>query len=355
MIDLYPCFRPLLMAMEPERAHRLALLALRAGLAPSYQNNAPALRTTLWGREFRNPLGLAAGFDKDAEAIAPLFGMGFGFVEVGSVTPLPQAGNPRPRVFRDIANQSVVNRMGFPGKGLEAFVKNIRDFRQRHPETPGILGVNIGINKGTASPFDDYRRCMEALSSLAGYMTINVSSPNTAGLRSLQARDELDNLLSRLMPQKQAPVLLKIAPDLNAEERADIAALALRYRIDGLVISNTTVMRPPSLQHNLKNEKGGLSGVLLKTLATESIRDFYQRTEGRLPIVGVGGVSSAEDAYDKIKAGASLVQLYTALLYQGPALITRILDGLTQLLRQDGFQHVSDAVGTGNVKPKTVI
>lgn len=289
-------------------------------------------------------MGMAAGFDKDAEVIAPLLNLGFGFVEVGSVTPLPQPGNPRPRIFRDIAHESVVNRMGFPGKGLEVFAKNILSFRKKNFATSGILGVNIGINKGTLSPLEDYRHCMAVLSPLADYITINVSSPNTAGLRDLQQKEELDKLLSGLMAEKKIPFLLKIAPDLDAGSRADIAALALRHRIDGLVISNTR-----------KHEQGGLSGRLLKDLSTDMIRDFYQLTGGLLPIIGVGGVSSAEDAYEKIRAGASLVQLYTALIYQGPVLITRILEGLARLVKRDGFQHVSEAVGTGNTTPKVVV
>ncbi|MBI3440232.1 MAG: quinone-dependent dihydroorotate dehydrogenase [Proteobacteria bacterium] len=356
-MDLYPYFRPLLMAMEPEQAHRLVLGALKAGFGPSNCSHDESLKSTLWSREFKNPLGLAAGFDKDAEAIAPLLALGFGFVEIGTVTPLPQPGNDRPRLFRDRKNESVINRLGFPGKGLEFFARNIDSFRQRAAPVSGVLGVNIGINKGTLSPIDDYRLCLGRLEPLADYITINVSSPNTAGLRDLQARKELDQLLSGLTSTK--PLLLKIAPDLNLAQSVDIAELALQHRIGGLVISNTTLMRPAELAPHLKNEKGGLSGRLLKNLSTELIRDFYQMTGGTIPIIGVGGVSSAEDAYEKIKAGASLVQLYTALIYQGPSLITRILEGLTDLLQRDGLRHMSQAVGvetgTGKVQAKAVV
>lgn len=356
-MDFYPCLRPLLLAMEAETVHRLTLLALKAGLAPSYKNDHPSLKVKLWGREFSNPLGLAAGFDKDAEVIAPMFRMGFGFVEVGTVTPLPQPGNGRPRVFRDVANESVINRLGFPGRGLEPFVENIKRFRRLYPETSGILGVNIGANKDSSSRIDDYRRCLESAAPFADYITVNISSPNTAGLRDLQGKEELGNLLAALKSEK--PLLLKIAPDLTQAERADIAEVALRHHIGGLVISNTTLVRPQELQQNLKDEKGGLSGRLLKDLSTGVIRDFYRMTQGSIPIIGIGGISSAEDAYEKIKAGASLVQLYTSLIYQGPALITRILEGLVVLLRQDGFHHISEAVGietdTGKIRTKAVV
>ncbi len=358
-MGFYPCLRPLLMALEPECAHRLTLLALKAGLAPAYKNNNESLKIKLWGREFSNPLGLAAGFDKDAEVIAPLFKMGFGFVEVGTVTPLPQVGNAHPRVFRDIANESVINRLGFPGKGLEVFAENVRDFRKNFPAAPGILGVNIGINKETAVPLDDYRRCMEKLAPLADYVTVNVSSPNTAGLRQLQGKNALDDLLTGLLVIRKVPVLLKIAPDMEAVQRADIAEIVMKHRIDGLVISNTTVTRPAALPPHLQGEKGGLSGRLLKDLSTETIRDFYRLTQGTVPIIGVGGVSSAADAYEKIRAGASLIQIYTGLMYQGPALITRILEGLTPLLKQEGFQDIAAAVGsertTGKSRAKAVI
>jgi dihydroorotate dehydrogenase len=359
MIDIYPCLRPLLMVLEPERAHQLTLLALKTGLGPVYRNNNESLKIRLWNREFQNPLGIAAGFDKDAEVIAPLFRMGFGFVEAGTVTPLPQTGNDRPRIFRDAANESVINRMGFPGHGLEAFAENVADFRRRFSSTSGILGVNIGINKGTAAPVQDYRLCMDRLAPLANYITINVSSPNTAGLRQLQEKESLDRLLAELLAVRQVPVLLKIAPDMEEAQRAEIANVALRHRIDGLIISNTTVMRPAALRQDLQNEKGGLSGRLLRDISTGAIRDFYRLTQGAIPIIGVGGISSAADAYEKIRAGASLVQIYTALVYRGPAIITRILEGLATLLKQDGFQHVAEAVGsettTGKAKAKAVI
>ena len=358
-MDVYSLIRPCLMMLEPEKAHRLAIFALKAGLAPSYKQSLPSLKINLWGHEFQNPLGLAAGFDKDAEALAPLFRMDFGFVEAGTVTPLPQPGNAAPRVFRDVANESIVNRMGFPGKGLEAFAQNILEFRKRHAGISGILGVNIGINKDTSAPIEDYLRGMNELSSLADYITLNISSPNTPGLRGLQSKEDLDRLLAAVLAARKIPVLLKIAPDLDAPQRADIAEIALKHRIDGLIISNTTVMRPTLLSPALRDEKGGLSGRLLKDLSTDVIRDFYRLTRGAIPIIGVGGISSAEDAYEKIRAGASLIQVYTAVIYQGPALITRILNGLAEALKKDGFQHIAEAVGseiaTGKSGAKAVI
>jgi dihydroorotate dehydrogenase len=271
-----------------------------------------------------------------------MLGMGFGFVEAGTVTLRPQTGNACPRIFRDIAGESIINRMGFPGGGLEVFLGNVQNFRKK---SSGILGVNIGINKDTPSPAEDYRRCMEALAPFADYIAINVSSPNTAGLRDLQGKEELDRLLTALMAARKKAVLLKIAPDLTPGQRADIAEAALKHHVDGLIISNTTVTRPSVLPENLRDEKGGLSGRLLGGLSTEVIRDFYRLTGGAVPIIGVGGISSAADAYAKIRAGASLVQVYTALVYQGPQLISGILEGLAELLKRDGFQHVSEAVG----------
>ena len=347
MTDIYSLLRRGLMRLDPETAHRLTLAALKTGLGPRYSCENPALKTHVWGREFSNPLGLAAGFDKNAEAIEPLFRMGFGFVEIGTVTPLPQSGNPRPRVFRDEGNESVVNRLGFPGKGLAHVKKNLENFCAGNPQRRGILGVNIGINKETSSPADDYLRCLEALSPLADYIAVNVSSPNTAGLRELQGRNPLNNLLAELtVVRKSALLLLKIAPDLDETQKSDIAELALRHNIDGLIVSNTTISRPAALNAALQKESGGLSGRLLKDISTEAIRNFYRLTQGKIPIIGVGGISSAEDAYEKIRAGASLVQLYTGLIFQGPGLIARILENLPALLEKDGFSGIADAVGS---------
>lgn len=342
------------MSLDPEKAHRLTLKLLRSGLAPRGRFDHPALATRLWGKGFSNPLGLAAGFDKDAEALKPILDLGFGFVEAGTVTPRPQEGNPKPRVFRDPVSRSVINRMGFPGKGIPFFKENIAEFRALHR---GIVGINIGINKDAASPLQDYRQGMEALSDYADYIVINVSSPNTAGLRSLQARAHLEGILAGVADLRRplTPLLLKIAPDLDLREKADIAEVAMSQKIDGLVVSNTTVARPAALSPRLRGERGGLSGALLSGLSTEAVRDMYRLTEGRLPIVGVGGIRSAADAFEKIRAGASLVQIYTALVFEGPGVIARILEGLVELLEKEGFRTVSEAVGTGEASLKKVI
>ena len=349
-MDFYKYVRSWLMRLDPEQAHQLTLRILKTGAGPHQTVDNPALFVNLWGREFRNPLGLAAGFDKDAEVIPALFNMGFGFVEVGTVTPVAQDGNPKPRIFRDIANKSVINRMGFPGKGLANFWENISFYRAKFKGIQGILGVNIGINKEAASPYSDYRHCIEQLAEYADYITVNVSSPNTAGLRDLQGGEVLDKLLSGLVKvrdsgAKRPPLVLKVAPDLEPEQRAAIAELLQRHSIDGLIVGNTTVTRPEKLDARLKEEKGGLSGQLLRDLATERISDFYKLTGGRLPIIGAGGVSSAADAYAKIRAGATLVQVYTGLIYEGPQLVPDILNGLVDLLKKDGFTHISQAVG----------
>ncbi len=349
-MDLYKYFRSFLMRLDPEKAHQLTLRILKTGAGPHQVVDNPALFVNLWGREFHNPLGLAAGFDKDAEVISSLFNMGFGFVEVGTVTPVAQGGNPKPRIFRDADNKSVINRMGFPGKGLANFWQNVAFYRAKFKGIQGILGVNIGINKEAASPYSDYRHCIEQLAEYADYITVNVSSPNTAGLRDLQGEEVLDKLLAGLVKVRDAaakrpPLVLKVAPDLEPAQRASIAELLQKHSIDGLIVGNTTVTRPDKLDAKLKEEKGGLSGQLLRDLATERIADFYNLTGGRLPIIGAGGIASAADAYAKIRAGATLVQVYTGLIYEGPQLVPDILNGLVDLLQNDGFTHISQAVG----------
>lgn len=349
-MNIYHLIRPLLMAMDAERAHHTVLAGLKAGFAPRAEVNDTLLACSLFGKSFSNPLGLAAGFDKNAEVLDPCFNMGFGFVEAGTVTPRPQAGNPRPRIFRDIPNQSVINRMGFPGLGLDVFEKNFCRFKEKNPAR--IVGANIGINKDAADAPAEYAVALKRLSPIADYIAINISSPNTPGLRGLQNKDELNALLGHLVRERgllpvQPPLLVKVAPDLAPEQKEDIASLVLAHHIDGLIVSNTTISRPALLDQKLIAEKGGLSGRLLTDLSTRTIADFYKLTDKKLPIIGVGGISSAEDAYAKIRAGASLVQIYTALVFQGPAIIPRILKGLVEHLRKDGFSSLSQAVGSG--------
>jgi dihydroorotate dehydrogenase len=303
----------------------------------------------VWGLEFPNPIGLSAGFDKDAEAYAALLRLGFGFVEVGSITPQPQAGNPKPRVFRLPEDGAVINRLGFNSAGLAAAVTNLRP---RRSERVGIVGINLGKNRDSADAAADYAAGTTALAPLADYLVINVSSPNTPGLRALQGSAALRELLARVqaarraaVPDRPPPLLLKIAPDLAAAEARDVAEVALAGGIDGLIVGNTTIARPPDLRSRHAKESGGLSGRPLFALSTELLRQFDRLTEGRLPLIGVGGIASGADAYAKIRAGASLVQLYTALIYHGPGLVGRIKRDLAACLRADGFATVAAAVG----------
>lgn len=354
MIDLYACLRPVLMSIDPEKAHRMTLNLMQKGFAPKNSYAHDCLAVKAFGHEFPNPLGLAAGFDKDAEVIAPLFDMGFGFVEAGTVTPLPQEGNPKPRIFRDLANASVINRMGFPGAGLAVFADHVSAYRAATPQPKGVLGVNIGMNKDAASAFEDYRQGIDALAPLADYITVNISSPNTPGLRDLQRESALEGLLTGLIAARDAvdmpPVarpalLLKVAPDLTMDQKKSIADLALRHGLDGLIVSNTTTDRPDELAPVLRAQAGGLSGRLLKRKANDAVYDFYQLTKGQLPLVGVGGIENADDVWDRLAAGATLVQIYTGLVYQGPKMVTRILKNLAARVEAEGLSSVAAVTG----------
>jgi dihydroorotate dehydrogenase len=339
-------------ALPPETAHRLTVAALAAGLGGRQRvPDQPVLATRLWGRQFSNPIGLAAGFDKDARAPNALLHLGFGFVEVGTVTPRAQPGNPRPRLFRLAQDAALINRLGFNSGGLEPLAARLEGRRR----DGGIVGVNLGKNRDSSDAAADYAEGERRTAALADYLVVNVSSPNTPGLRDLQARAVLEELLRTVLAARERsgarpPLLVKIAPDLTAEERADIAAAALAVGIDGIVVSNTTVARPPGLTSKWASEAGGLSGLPLFAPSTVVLADIYRLTEGRLPLIGVGGIASAADAYAKIRAGASLVQLYTALVYQGPALLWRIKTGLAELLQRDGFAAVGDAVGADHAR-----
>ena len=299
------------------------------------------------GLEFSNPVGLAAGFDKHAEVPDDLLGLGFGFVEVGSVTPRPQPGNPRPRVFRLEEDRAVINRYGFNSQGLAVAAERLR---KRHGRS-GIVGVNVGANKDSQDPVADYVEGVGELAGLASYFVINISSPNTPGLRTLQARDSLDALLDHVLAarrkgdaQNSAPLIVKIAPDLSPEDCHDIAEVLLARGVDGLIVSNTTTARP-ALRSDSRDEAGGLSGVPLLEPSTKILAEMYRLTEGKLPLIGTGGIASGHDAYRKIRAGASLVQLYTALVFQGPRLIGQIKQELADLLTTDGYDNIAQAVG----------
>jgi dihydroorotate dehydrogenase len=345
----------LLRRLPPEAAHRATLRGLALGLAPhSHAPDPPRLATRLWGRLFPNPLGLAAGFDKNAEVPDAMLALGFGFTEIGTVTPRPQPGNPKPRLFRLEEDQAVINRLGFNSEGLEAARRRLAERRERSGNAIGVgpVGANIGRNRETGDEIEDYVLGVRALAPLVDYLVVNISSPNTPGLRELQRRSAVERLMERLLPARAEavpndppPLLLKIAPDLTQEERADLAQAAIAGRVDGLIVSNTTVARPDTLRSEQAHEPGGLSGRPLFVPSTQLIADMARLTNGRIPIIGVGGISSGADAYAKIRAGASVVQLYTALTFQGPGLVIRIKRELDALLARDGFATIADAVG----------
>lgn len=339
----YALLRPLLFALDPEAAHGLTIKALKTGLLPARPKDDPLLATCVAGIDFPNPIGLAAGFDKNAEVPDAMLRLGFGFAEAGTVTPLAQPGNPRPRMFRLVEDRAVINRLGFNNGGLAPAVARLKARLGR----PGIVGANVGANKDTADRIADYATGVAAVRDLATYITINISSPNTPGLRALQSRESLAELVARSLEARGAsgpPMFVKVAPDLTEADIDDIAAVALESGIDGLIVSNTTIARPP-LRSSHAGETGGLSGAPLFEPATEALRRFRRLTAGRIALIGVGGVSDGATAYAKIRAGADLVQLYTALVYEGPGLVGRIKRELAALLRRDGFKRVADAVG----------
>lgn len=345
---LYPLTRPLVRRLEPEfaRTWSLRLLKLTAPLAWQEADDQ-RLRVSAFGMDFPNPIGLAAGFDKNAEVVDAAWSMGPGFIEIGTVTPKPQTGNPAPRVFRLEDDKAVINRFGFNSDGIDAVRERLKNRKKRH----GIIGVNIGANKETQDRINDYLVGLNELAPLASYVSINISSPNTPGLRGLQDKTELDALLSALCNARAklphyVPLLVKIAPDLDDHACSDIAELTIAHRIEGLIVSNTTVARPSGLTSHYASEVGGLSGAPLFARSTAVLRTMRRLTQGRVTLIGVGGVSSGADAYTKIKAGASLVQLYTALTYEGPALISRMKRDLLALLTQDGHTSIGAAVGT---------
>jgi len=333
--------------LPAETAHRAALTLLRLGapLVPHAEADDARLSVSAFGLDFPNPIGLAAGFDKDVRVPDAMLRLGFGFIECGTLTPRPQTGNPRPRLFRLAADGAVINRMGFNNEGVAYAAARLRK-RSRN----GILGINIGANKDSSDRIADYRIAFAALAPFADYVAVNVSSPNTPGLRGLQNRNELTRLLHMLVLERDvlkchAPLLLKIAPDIELDTLDDIVEVALGAGIEGLIVSNTTTARPPSLKSVHAAESGGLSGKPLFELSTGLLRQTRARVGTKLALVGVGGVSSGESAYAKIRAGASLVQLYTALAFEGPALIARIKNELLGLIVRDGFGRLADAIG----------
>jgi dihydroorotate dehydrogenase len=340
---------PFLHGLDAERAHNVTIAALAALPLPLAQDDDPILAQNVFGLDFPNPVGMAAGFDKDARAPDALLRLGFGFAEVGTLTPRPQAGNPKPRLFRLHEDRGLINRFGFNNAGHE----KAREQLLRRAAHGGVVGVNIGANKESADRAADYVAGVKCFADLASYFTVNISSPNTPGLRDLQQARALDDLLARVIAARdeaaealpRRPVLLKIAPDLTLAELDDVVRVARERGVDGMIVANTTLARPETLRDDLQGETGGLSGAPLFALSTQMLAQSFVRVEGRFPLIGVGGVDTPEAAWAKIEAGATLIQLYSALVYEGLGLVARIKQGLAERLRARRLDGVGAAVG----------
>ncbi|MBU6339699.1 MAG: quinone-dependent dihydroorotate dehydrogenase [Rickettsiales bacterium] len=350
-MNIYKIVRPLIFKLDPENAHDLAIKFLKSNLIFPQIKEYRNLEQNLFGFNFRNPIGMAAGFDKNAEIAENLTKFGFGFVECGTVTPLAQKGNEKPRIFRLTEDKAIINRLGFNNHGANVFEHN---FVKISNDSPHIIGINIGKNKDTKEAIDDYLELLERFYSQCSYITINISSPNTENLRNIQKEDQLNLFLITIKTKKielekhykkNTPIFLKIAPDLTLEEQEKIAIAVLASGIDGIIISNTTIARDKNLKNSNASETGGLSGKPLFAASNEVLKNFYKLTEGKIPLIGVGGISSAEDAYEKIKCGASLVQIYSAFIYEGFGLVERIKKDLSKLVKEGGFKNISEAVG----------
>jgi dihydroorotate dehydrogenase len=340
---LYPLLRPLIFRLDAERAHRATIAALKWIPKRRPPQFPASLTTSIAGIGFPSPVGLAAGFDKDAEVTGPMLGLGYGFVEVGTLTPLPQAGNPRPRLFRLNEDRAVINRLGFNNRGQANALERLA----RRDRSRGIVGVNIGANKDSADRIADYAVGVRTMSPVADYLTINISSPNTPGLRQLQDEGALRALLGAVAEERTVggpPVFLKVAPDLGEGEPDQIVRIALQHGIDAIIVANTTITRPP-LKSRHAAETGGLSGEPLKALALDALRRFRSAGGGALPLIAAGGIGSVDDAWQRIRAGASLVQLYSAMIYEGPGLARRIASGLADRVAREGMASIADAVG----------
>ena len=337
--------------LPPELAHSFSIQVLKY-INLKYDNiNDPILSQHILGLDFPNPIGLAAGFDKNAEVISSMFSLGFGFIEVGTITPLPQNGNPKPRVFRLEEDKGIINSLGFNNKGILKAKKNLIKFK-RSSNKNRIVGVNLGINKNSTDSINDYLFGIESFCNLANYITINISSPNTVGLRDLQLRGKIENLIKQVVLKREKiesltkiPIFIKISPDLNDDQLRDLALISLANNIDGLIITNTTINRPNNLLSKNKNFKGGLSGKPLFQASNKILKKMYNLTNGQIILIGVGGISSGSDCYEKIKSGASLIQLYSALTFSGPSLISKIKKELVDLIKTDGYKNISDLIG----------
>jgi len=343
----------LLRLLPPEAAHQITIKLLKSNLTLNRKKNQEfnALRQTILGIDFPNPLGLAAGFDKNAEVIKPMFSYGFGFIEVGTITPKPQKGNQKPRIFRLLEDEGVINHLGFNNEGSKKILKNLKSFYDGN-NFGGVVGINLGKNKSTQNDIDDYLYCIEKFGSYGNYITINISSPNTPGLRDLQLRGRIETLVKKIQNKQSEiknlnnkPIFIKISPDLDDEQLRDIALMSLANNVKGLIISNSTIKRPSSLISSYKNEFGGLSGKPIFLNSTIVLKKMYSLTNGQIPLIGVGGISNGYECYEKIKSGASLVQLYTALVYHGPKMINGIIKELNGLILTDGFKNISEAIG----------
>ena len=345
---MFSIFKPYIFSLDPEVAHDLAIRSLKINLLPKsfFQvNGEEILETHLFNTKIPNPIGLAAGFDKSAEVYNSLFKLGYGFVEVGTITPKKQLGNPKPRIFRLEKDQALINRLGFNNHGSEVVLKRIAN------NLPvGFLGINIGPNKDTKNKEDDYYLCLSRLSSHSGYITINISSPNTEGLRNFHDQVELEKLLTGISKIKKQenisqPIAIKLSPDINRDEISKIIELIIKYGIQGIIISNTTDKNREKLSDIKKNEIGGLSGKPIKDISTNLIKKFYNETKGKIEIIGVGGVDSGQSAFEKISAGANAVQLYTGMVYQGPGVVKKIKEELIEILKKEKFKNINQAVG----------
>ena len=347
----YKLIRPAIFALEAERAHGLAMAALKASPGRARSAEDSVLESTVAGIRFPNPVGMAAGFDKDGEVPDALLARGFGFAEIGSITPLPQPGNPRPRLFRLAKDRAIINRMGFNNGGALAAIERMERRRGR----PGVVGINIGANKDSEDRAADYARMARAMAPFASYLAVNVSSPNTPGLRALQDEGALAALLDGVMEARDdatstvngspPPVFLKVAPDLEPGDIDAISRIAIDKKLGALIVSNTTIARP-ALRSAQAGETGGLSGAPLKELALQRLRDFRAATGGAVPLIGVGGITRADDTWERIRAGASLVQLYSAMIYEGPGIARRIARGLERRMREEGVKSIADLIGS---------
>ena len=337
----------------PELSHSITIniLKMTANFQKKNSYNDLKLHQHIWGLDFNNPVGLAAGFDKNAEAVIPLLNLGFGFVEAGTVTPLPQEGNDKPRVFRLLEDKAIINHLGFNNKGLKIVKKNLKKLNLNNLSN-GVVGINIGKNLNSINYIEDYCQCLEKLGPFAHYITINVSSPNTPGLRDLQKSGNIEKLIKSLYKLRDdneyltnKPILLKISPDLNDQEIRDIALMSLALNLDGLIISNSTIKRSSKLISINKNERGGLSGKPLFDDSTFLLKKFYNLTNAQVPLIGTGGITNGIDCYEKIKSGACLVQLYTSLIYEGPSVVNKINKDLSSFIEIDGYKNIKEVIG----------